>query len=67
MRTLVLWEGKCFRKELKMGSENSEIEAMVCASERERTRICQSRPGSTERSVNFIKVTDCVINRKINN
>ena len=50
-----------------MGSENGEFQAMVWASGRERTGIYQSRPGSTERSVQFIIGTDCVIKRKVNN
>ena len=29
-----LWEGKLYRKDPKMGSENSEFQAMVCASGR---------------------------------
>ena len=37
-----LWEGKWYRKEPKMGSENSEFQATVCASGRERTGICKS-------------------------
>ena len=51
VRTLVLWESKWYRKELKMGSENSEFQAKVWASGRERTGICQSIPCITERSV----------------
>ena len=50
-----------------MGLENSEFQAKVWDSGRERTGIYQSRPGSTERSVQFIIGTDCVINRKISN
>jgi hypothetical protein len=49
-----------------MGSESSEYQALVCASGSERTGICQSRPGSTEHSVQFIIGADCVLNRKIN-
>jgi len=51
VRTLVLWEGKWYRKEPKMGLENSEFQVMVWDSGRERTGIYQSRPGSTELSV----------------
>jgi hypothetical protein len=40
VKTLVLWEGKWYQKEHKMGSENSEFQAMVLASETERTGIC---------------------------
>jgi len=36
VRTLVLWEGKWYRKERKMGSENSEFQSTVWASGRER-------------------------------
>ena len=50
-----------------MGLENSEFQAMVWASGTERTGIFQSRPFSTERSVQFIIGTVCVIKRKINN
>jgi hypothetical protein len=41
VRTLVLRDDKCYRKEPKMGSENSEFQAMVCASGREITGIYQ--------------------------
>ena len=51
----------------KTGSENSEFQATVCASGRERTGICKSRLGGAKRSVQFIIGTDCVRNRKINN
>jgi len=51
----------------KMSSENSEFQATVCASGRERTRIRKSRLGSTKRSVQFIIGTDCVRKRKFNN
>jgi len=67
VRTLVLWVGKWYRKEPKMRSESTEFQALVCASGRERTGICQSKPGSTERSVHFIIVTNCVLNRRTNN
>ena len=50
-----------------MGSENSEIQAMICASGREKTGIRKSRLGAAKRSVQFIIVTDCVRNRKTNN
>ena len=62
-----LWEGKWYRKEPKMGSENSEFQATVCASGRERIGIRKSRLGGAKRSVHFIHGTDCVRNRKINN
>ena len=66
VRTLALWEGKWYWKEPKMGLESSEFQDLVCASGRERTGISQSRPGSTEHSVQFIIGADCVLNRKIN-
>jgi len=74
VRTLVLLGGKLYRKGHKIDSECSEFRAVVCASGRERTAICQyanmpicqSRPGSTERSVQFIIGADCEINRKNN-
>ena len=60
-----LWDGKWYRKEPKMVSENSEFQTTVCASGRERTGICKNRLGSTKGSVKFILVTDCLRNRKI--
>jgi len=62
-----LWEGKWYRKEPKMGSENSEFQATVSASGRERTGICKLRLGGAKSSVQFIIGTDCVTNREINN
>jgi len=50
-----------------MGSENSEFQATVCASGRDRTGICKLRLGGAKRSVQFIIGTDCVRNREINN
>ena len=59
--------GQAVKEGTKMGSENSEFQAMVRASGRERTGIRKSRLGNTKRSVQFIVGTDCVTNTKINN
>ena len=47
----------------KTCSENSEFQATVCASGRERTGIRKSRLGGAKRSVKFIIGIDCVRNR----
>jgi len=59
--------GQAVPEGTKMRSENSEFQATVCASGRERTGICKLRLGGAKGSVQFIVGADCVGNRKINN
>ena len=54
-----LWGGKRYRKEPKIGSENSGFQALVCARQRERTEIRQTILGSAERSVQVVIGDDC--------